>query len=94
MMATLVFWTEAEGLARNCEGSMQTNLPFVIRIRELDKNTHIGPFTWHCPWRHNGVGPGGIGKSVSAKASSRILVSWELLPFDWRHAALLKSPAT
>ena len=42
----------------------------------------------------NGVEPGGIGKSVSAKASSIILVGWGLLPFAWRQAAPLKSPAT
>ena len=51
-----------QGLAGNCEGSVQTNLPFVIRVREVDKTTHIGPFTRHCSY--NGVGPGGTGKSV------------------------------
>ena len=46
------------------------------------------------PGPHNGVGPGGIGKCVSANASSRVLVGWGLLPFEWRQAAPLKSPAT
>ena len=62
VVATLISWTEAQGLAVNCEGSVQTNLPFVIRVREVDKTTHIGPFTRHCSY--NGVGPGGTGKSV------------------------------
>ena len=62
VVATLISWTEAQGLAGNCEGAVQTNLPFVTRVRGFDKTTHIGPFTSHCP--HNGVGPGGFGKSV------------------------------
>ena len=40
------------------------------------------------------VGPGGIGKSVSANASSRVLVGRKLLSLHCRHAAPLKSPTT
>ena len=43
------------------------------------------------PGPHNGVGPGGIGKSVSAKASSIILVGFRSLPQGRRQAAPSKS---
>ena len=46
------------------------------------------------PGPHNGGRPGGTGKSVSANASSKTLVSWGLFHFDWRQADPLKSPAT
>ena len=39
----------------------------------------------------NGVGPGGVGKAQSAKASSMVLM---LFPLLHRHAVPLKSPAT
>ena len=46
------------------------------------------------PGVHNGVGPGGMGKLVLAKASSMMLMGRGSLP-DWRrHAAPWKSPAT
>ena len=94
MMATLIFWTEVEGLVGNCESSMQTDLPIFTRVRGLDKTTYVSPFTWCCTWLHNGVGPGGTGKLVFANPSSIMPMGRGSLP-DWRrHAAPLKSPAT
>ena len=46
------------------------------------------------PGPHRGVGPGGIGKHVLAKAASIILMGRGSLPGWRRHAAPLKSPAT
>ena len=43
------------------------------------------------PGHHNGVGPDGVGKAQSAKASSMVLMLFLLLH---RQAPLLKSPAT
>ena len=43
------------------------------------------------PGPHSGVGPSGVGKTQSAKASSRVL---RLFLLRQRHAVPLKSPAT
>ena len=43
------------------------------------------------PGHHNGVGPGGVGKAQSVKASSIVL---RLLLLRHRYAVPLKSPAT
>ena len=51
----------------------------------LPSVAHWAPQRWE---------PSRIGKSVSSKDYSLILVDWRLLPFDWRQAAPLKSPAT
>ena len=46
------------------------------------------------PGPHNGVGPGGTGRFVLAKAPSIMLVKRRSLPHGRRQAAPLKSPAT
>ena len=46
------------------------------------------------PGPHNSVGPGGTGRFVLAKASSKMLVRRRSLPHGRRQAAPLKSPAT
>ena len=70
MMATLILWTDVEGLVVNCEGSVWTNFQLVRRVQGLNKtkrhSIHLA--------LHNGVGPSAIGKFVSAKTSSMILV--------------------
>ena len=58
-------------------------------LRNPHTSAHV-PGT--APGPHNGVGPGGIGKAQSAKASSTILMLSAQV--SRRQAAPLKSPAT
>ena len=91
MMATLIFWTEAQGFVGNCASSMQTDFPVFTRVRWLYKTTYVSP-PGTATGAHDGVEPGGIGKFVSVKASS---ITLRLpLPQGRRQAAPLKYPAT
>ena len=47
MMATLIPFLETQRAARDGEGSMHTDLPFVFGTRRLLESTHVRPFTLH-----------------------------------------------
>ena len=67
VVATLISWTEVQGLAGSCVGSVWTNLPLVMRVRGFDKTTHIGSFTWYCPWAPQLCGAGRLWKICVVK---------------------------
>ena len=71
----------------NGKGTVLTHSP-----PRLEESTNVCSHIRNRPWTHNGVGPGGIGKAQSAKASSMILITVALV--SHRQAAPLKSPAT
>ena len=65
------------------KNAVLVHFPKSIRTRWFESAMDPGP--------HNGVGPGGVGKAQSEKASSTVL----RLSLLWhRHAIPLKSPAT
>ena len=94
VVATLILFLETQRAVRDGERTVHPYLPLILGLWRLDKSTHIGPFTRHSTRSHNGVGPGGTGRIVLAKASSIMLVSRRSLPHERCQAAPLKSPAT
>ena len=59
MVAALIFFTKTPGMVGDRKSTVQSYFPPFMRVRWLEKSA---PGT--TPGLHNGVGPGGIGKSV------------------------------
>ena len=94
VMATFIYFLEAQHADRDCEGTVHADLPFILGTRRVKKKTHILP-TAHLARLLVSTtvnGPGGIGGFVLTNASSIMLMGRGSLP-DWRRPAA-PSPAT
>ena len=90
VVATLILLLETQRAVGDGKGACA--LAILCSEPSGFKNPHMSDHS--PPGRHNGVGPGGTGKSVLTNASSKMPMGRGSLP-DWRRdAAPLKSPAT
>ena len=92
VMATLVGLLDAQSVGGECKKAPCGRAFQRSKESWGLRNPHTSDHVPGSPGPHNGVGPGGIGKSRSAKASSMILLLLALVVR--RQAAPLKSPAT
>ena len=76
---------------RDGKGTMFVHFPKKLRTRWFEKTTDIRQMSGMDPGPHSGVGPSGVSKILSIKASSIVL---RLSLPRCLHAVPLKSPAT
>ena len=88
MVANLIIRSQAECFPRDGESTMLTNFPETLRAGAFEKPQTSARLFGMDPGPHNGVGPGGVGRALSVKASSIVLMLSLLLH---RHAVPLNS---